>query len=97
MQRQTTGARRSAEDIRAAGTAYGELVQNVSRIRGAVSDIADLADRQHDAASAVKNFISGVVESAEHSKVRSLHSVSVGTELDEISTQVSELARRFES
>jgi methyl-accepting chemotaxis protein len=97
MHRQTSGARRSADEIRAAGAAYSDLVQSVSRIRGAVTDIADLADRQHHAAGSVRSFISGVVESAEHSRLRSQHSVSVGAELDEISRQVSQLAQRFDS
>ena len=97
LQRQTSTVHKSADEITTAGVAYSELVQSVSRIRDAVIDIAGLADRQHDAATSVKNFIDGVVDAAEQSKARSQHSVEVGMELNEISLQVSALAKRFAS
>ena len=95
MQRQTSRVHTSANEIMVAGSAYGELVQSVSRIRGAVADIAQLADRQRDSAISVKDFIDEIVGAAAQSKKRSQHSVDVGMELNEISQQVSTLAKRF--
>lgn len=96
LQRQTSSVHKSAAEITTAGVAYSELVRNVLHIRDAVIDIAGLADQQYDAAASVRNFIDGVVGAAEESKAHSQRSVEVGMELNEISRQVSVLAKRFE-
>lgn len=96
LRRQITRANRAAEEVTVAGSAYGELVQSITRIRQAVTDISDQALNQQKAADAVKLFVEGVVGAAEHSRVGSENGVRVAGELNRISERVSALAARFQ-
>lgn len=96
LQRQSSSARRSSDEMRQAGTAYKQLVGSVSGIRQSVEDIAQQAQLQYRATEEVEIFIQNVSHAAEQSNIRSQSNVDTGTELSVISQQVSALARRFQ-
>src|SRR5690606_946495 len=92
---QTGSAQRTAEDIRAAGSAYRTLGRGVGAIRDAISGIDQLSRSQSEAARSVRDFIEASVAAAADSRERSLESVAISRELDHIAGHVHALAQRF--
>ncbi|MFT3929211.1 MAG: methyl-accepting chemotaxis protein [Spongiibacteraceae bacterium] len=95
MQKQITSAHQTADEIHAVGEAYRDWGAGVSRIRSAVSGIAERIEQQKQATYSLNNFINDTVVAAQQNNARSQESLAISIHLDQIGGEVRALAQQF--
>jgi methyl-accepting chemotaxis protein len=93
--RQQAAGETTVTAARSASAAQQQLVDHVGGIRGAVAQIAAQAQGQYEAATAVEEFVTSVVEAAEQAAAQAVDSVRLSQALQETGQQVAVLAGRF--